>query len=450
MNPPTDPPELRRELSLLDSTMINVGSMIGSGIFLVPAIVALYLQSWWLVLIVWIIGGIVSLFGALSVAELGAMYPRAGGQYVYLSKLYGPLWGFLYGWTGFAVIITASISAVAVGFATYLGYFIPLSPAEIKILAILSIVVLTLINILGVKLGALVQNVFTFSKMGLLGLLVVFGLLLGNFETLTSGSTLPSLSGIAGPLGLALIAVLWAYDGWIEITYVAGEVKDPQRNIPLSLLLSTLIVIGLYVAVNWAYLFLLSIDTVAQSELVAADAGRVILGAAGATIAVVGVIISTIGTNNGFVLTGARIYYAMAKERLFFRSLARVNPRFRTPAASLLAQGFWSSVLVLSGTFEELFTYVVFVSWIFYAMTAIGVFVSRRKSPDAPRPYRAWGYPWTPILFILFSVYLVINTLIENPRDSLIGVGIVLLGVPAYWWWTRKSATRHPEPPPET
>lgn len=447
MNPPTASPELRRELSLLDSTMINVGSMVGSGIFLVPAIVALYLQSWWLVLVVWVIGGIVSLFGALSVAELGALYPRAGGQYVYLSELYGPLWGFLYGWTGFAVIITGSISAVAVAFATYLGYFIPLSQVEIKIVAIVSILLLTVINVLGVRLGALVQNFFTFSKAGLLGLLVVFGALHGSYETLSSGGALPSLSGLAAPLGLALIAVLWAYDGWIEITYVAGEVKDPQKNIPSSLLLSTIIVIGLYVAVNWAYIFLLSIDTVAQSELVAADAGKLIFGAAGATIAVVGVIISTVGTNNGFVLTGARIYYAMAKEQVFFNSLARVHPRFHTPAASLLAQGFWSSVLVLTGSFEELFTYVVFVSWIFYAMTALGVFVSRRKFPDTPRPYRTWGYPWTPVLFILFSVYLVVNTLIENPQDSLMGVGVVLLGVPAYWWWTRKSSKSRMDPP---
>jgi APA family basic amino acid/polyamine antiporter len=419
--------------------MINVGSMIGSGIFLVPAIVALYLQSWWLVLIVWIIGGIVSLFGALSVAELGAMYPRAGGQYVYLSELYGPIWGFLYGWTGFAVIMTASISAVAVGFATYIGYFIPLSAAGIKIVAIVSIIILTIINTLGVKLGALVQNFFTFTKMALLGLLVVFGLLHGSIENLTSGGIIPSLSGLAGPLGLALIAVLWAYDGWIEITYIAGEVKNPQRNIPWSLILSMLIVIALYVAVNWVYLFVLSTGSVAQSELVAADAGTVMLGAAGATIAVIGVVISTIGTNNGFVLTGARIYYAMAKEKLFFRSLANVHPRFRTPAASLVAQGLWASLLVLTGTFEQLFTYVIFISWIFYAMTAVGVFVSRKKAPDAPRPYRTWGYPVTPILFILFSIYLVVNTLIENPRDSLIGVGIVLLGVPAYWYWSRKN-----------
>jgi len=199
------------------------------------------------------------------------------------------------------------------------------------------------------------------------------------------------------------------------------------------------IVIGVYAAVNFMYLFILSIGTVSMSALVAADAGEVMLGAAGATIAVIGVVISTIGTNNGFVLTGARIYYAMAKERVFFRSLARVHPTFRTPSRSLVAQGFWASLLVLTGTFEQLFTYVIVVSWIFYAMSATGVFVSRFRNPDAHRPYKTWGYPVTPLLFILFSIYLVLNTLVENPRDSLIGVGIVLIGIPAYWYWARKT-----------
>jgi APA family basic amino acid/polyamine antiporter len=268
---------------------------------------------------------------------------------------------------------------------------------------------------------------------------VVFGFFFGTFDNLSGGGSPLTLTNLAGPLGLALIAVLWSYDGWIEITYVAGEVKDPQKNIPRSLILSMLLVIGVYAAVNFMYLFVLSLRTVSTSELVAADAGKVMLGAAGATIAVIGVVISTIGTNNGFVLTGARIYYAMAKERVFFRSLAHVHPTFRTPSRSLVAQGIWASLLVLTGTFEQLFTYVIVVSWIFYAMSATGVFVSRFRDPDMHRPYRTWGYPVTPFLFILFSIYLVLNTLVENPRDSLIGVGIVLIGIPAYWYWTRKT-----------
>lgn len=429
--------------------MINVGSMIGSGIFLVPAVVALYCQSSWVVLAVWALGGVVSLFGALSVAELGAIYPRAGGQYIYLSALYGPFWGFLYGWTAFAVIMPGSISAVAVGFATYVAFFIDLSPIGIKIVAIGSIVILSGINILGVRFGALVQNLFTFSKMALLGLLVAFGMWHGSLSNLAASGTLLPNADFAGTLGLALIAVLWAYDGWIEITYVGGEVKNPQTNIPWSVIVSMLIVIGLYVTVNAAYLLLLPFGSVAHSELVAADAGRVILGATGATMAVIGVILATVGSNNGFVLTGARIYYAMAKEKAFFSSLANVHPRFRTPAVSLASQGLWACLLVLTGTFEQLFTYVVFVSWIFYAMTAAGVFVSRKRFPELTRPYRTWGYPWTLVLFILFSIYLVANTLIENPRDSLIGIGIVLLGVPAYWYWATKSRDLRSENPPD-
>jgi basic amino acid/polyamine antiporter, APA family len=447
MNSSQAPQELRRELSLLDATMINVGSMIGSGIFLVPAVVALYCQSSWLVLAVWTVGGLVSLFGALSVAELGAIYPKAGGQYVYLSELYGPFWGFLYGWTAFTVIMPGSISAVAVGFATYLAYFLQLSPIGIKIVAIASILALSFINILGVKLGALVQNLFTFSKMGLLGLLIVVGLWHGSAANLSAGRALLPNLDFAGALGLALIAVLWAYDGWIEITYVGGEVKNPGKNIPWAVIVSMLIVIGLYVSVNAAYLLLLPFNSVAHSDLVAADAGRVILGAAGATVAVIGVIIATVGSNNGFVLTGARIYYAMAKEKAFFASLADVHPRFRTPAVSLTAQGIWASLLVLTGTFEELFTYVVFVSWIFYALTAAGVFVSRNRFPELIRPYRTWGYPWTLILFIAFSVYLVANTLIESPRESFIGIVIVLVGVPAYWYWARKASKPHADGP---
>ncbi|MBI4548839.1 MAG: amino acid permease [Ignavibacteriae bacterium] len=456
MIPPQSPPhgrgeqvtqsnsgELRRDLTLLDSTMINIGSMIGSGIFLVPATIALYLQSSWLVILVWIIGGIVSLFGALSVAELGAMYPKAGGQYVYLREAFGQLWGFLYGWTGFMVIISASISAVAVGFATYLGYFVPLSAIEIKLVAIASIVFLTVINCFGVKVGAIVQNSFTFLKMGALGALTILGFVLtptssGSVSNLASVCHPISLSNIAGPIGLALVSVLWSYDGWIEITYVAGEVRDPQRNLPRSLIFSTLFIIAMYVSINLAYMHVLPLDTISKSELVASDAATVILGSTGAAAVALAVMISTFGCSNGFVLTGARIYYAMAKERLFFTSFEKVHPTFHTPLPSLVGQGTWASLLVLTGTFDQLYTYVIFASWIFYGMSAGAVFILRKKYPGIERPYKTWGYPFTPIVFILFSLYLVLNTLIEDPRDSIIGLGIILLGLPAFFYWTRK------------
>ena len=422
--------------------MINVGSMIGSGIFLVPAAVAMYLPSWHLVLLVWIGGGIVSLFGALSVAELGALYPSAGGQYVYLRETYGELCGFLYGWTAFAVIMTASISAVAVAFATYLGYFFSFSPASVKVVAVASILILTTVNCIGVKAGAIVQNGFTALKLAMLAALVMVGATKGSTANLSSSAPLPALSALVGPLGLALVAVLWAYDGWIEIAYVAGEVKDPQRNIPRSLIIGTLVVIVSYIATNFIYLFVLSLGKVAHSKLVAADASTVLFGSIGAALAAVGVIFATVGSNNGFILTGARIYYAMSKEGTVFEALGKVHQTFRTPVNSLVAQGVWASLLVLSGTFDQLITYVIFTSWVFYALTAGAVFIARRKLPGLWRPYRTFGYPLTPILFIVFALFLVVNTLIEDPRDAGIGLGIVAMGFPLYAYWRRSGSRR--------
>ena len=422
--------------------MINVGSMIGSGIFLVPAAVATYLPSWHLVLLVWFAGGIVSLFGALSVAELGAIYPSAGGQYVYLRETYGDMWGFLYGWTAFAVILTASISAVAVAFATYLGSFFSFSPAAVKVVAIASIMVLTAVNCIGVKAGALVQNAFTALKLAMLAILVIVGAIKGSAANLSSSASLPTLSALVAPFGLALVAVLWAYDGWIEIAYVAGEVKDPQRNIPRSLILGILVVIAVYTAINFIYLFVLSLGKVAHSELVAADASKVLFGSIGAALAAVGVIIATVGSNNGFILTGARIYYAMSKKGTVFEALGKVHRTFRTPVHSLVAQGAWASLLVLTGTFNQLITYVIFTSWVFYALTAGSVFIARRKFPGVWRPYRTFGYPFTPMLFIVFALFLVINTLLEDPRDAGVGLGIVAMGFPLYAYWKRSGVLR--------
>ena len=420
--------------------MINVGSMIGSGIFLVPATIALYLHSSLLIILVWVMGGIVSLFGALSIAELGAIFPKAGGQYVYLREAYGPLWGFLYGWTAFTVIMCAAISAVAVGFATYLTSFFPLTATGIKLVAIISILLLTAVNCFGVKLGAVIQNGLTIIKILMLGAFAVMGLFMRNGGPGSQGAGHPfSLTDLAGPFGLALVAVLWSYDGWIEITYVAGEVKNPQKNIPQSLIISTVLVIFIYILINITYMSVLSISAISTSTLVAADAATKIFGSKGAVLAAACVIIALLGTNNGFVLTGARIYYAMASEKLFFHSLAKIHPSYRTPIPSLLAQGFWASLLVLTGSFNQLFTYVIFASWIFYAMTVAGVIVLRKRSPALTRPYSTWGYPITPVIFIIFSLYLVFNTIIEDPRDALIGLGIILAGLPAYFHWRRST-----------
>jgi APA family basic amino acid/polyamine antiporter len=433
-------PGLRRELSLLDATMINVGSMVGSGIFLVPAAVALYVHSSALIILVWSIGGVVSLCGALSVAELGAMYPKAGGQYVYLREAYGPLWGFLYGWTAFAVIMTATIAAVAVGFASYLGYLLPLSESGVKAVAIGSIVVLTALNCLGVKFGSYVQNILTVVKMAALGGLIAVSFALGHggLEKIPAAGPGVPFTKLLSSLGLALVAVLWAYDGWVEITYVAGEVRDPERNIHRSVILSTLVVIAVYILCNVSYLAVLSPEAMSHSLLVASDAASAVMGPSGGVAAALAVSVAMLGCNNGFVLTGARIYYAMSSEGLFFRSFARVHPRFHTPVPSLIGQGVWSCALVLTGTFTQLFTYVMFASWIFYGMAAGAVILLRRRSPGMTRPYRAWGYPFVQVIFILFSCLLVLNTLIEDPRDSLIGIAIILLGLPAYLYWRRR------------
>lgn len=431
--------ELRRELTLLDSTMLNIGSMIGSGIFIVPAAIALQLPSSSMMTLVWVIGGVVSLFGALSVAELGAMMPRAGGQYVYLREAYSPLWGFLYGWAAFFLINTGSIAAIAVTFAAYLGYFFPLGPAEVKIVAVASVVLLTAANCFGVKAGAMIQNGFTILKIAALALLGIlcFSLSGGSWSNLDPVLPRAGVFETLGPLGIALMAVLWSYDGWIEITYVAGEVRDPQRVIPRSLLLSTAVVIALYVAVNLGYTYVLPLDVMSGSSLVASDAAVTILGPAGAAALAVVVVISTFGTNNGFVFASPRIYYAMAKEGIFFRWLADVHPRFHTPIQSLLTQGLLASALILTGTFEELTAYVVFASFLFYAMSAGAVLVLRRRLPNAPRPYRTWGYPVTPIVFILFSAFLVVGAIVENPVGSLTGAAIIALGIPAYFFWRR-------------
>lgn len=447
MTTPGGPPGADREgalpraLTLFDSTMINIGSMIGSGIFIVPAAVALSVGSSGLMLLVWIAGGVVSLFGALSVAELGGMHPKAGGQYVYLREAFSPLAGFLYGWTSFAVINTGAIAAVSMTGASYVGYFTELTPLGVDLVAVAGIWALTAVNIAGIRPGANVQNVLTVVKIGALAAIPVAALLLpggsaGNFAPIWAPV---GGAGLAGTLGVAMIAVLWSYDGWIEITYVAGEVKDPGRNLHRALLLSTASVTVLYAAVTAAYICILSPAGMAGSSLVASDAMSAVLGPAGAALVAAAVIVSTFGAANGFIITCPRIYYAMAGEGMFFRWCARVHPRFRTPVHSLLAQAGLATAMVLTGTFGDLTTYVVFASFLFYGLSAAGVIVLRAKDPSRPRPYRAWGYPWTPAVFILFSAWLVADTVAGDPYNAMLGAAVVLAGVPAYFFFTRRG-----------
>ena len=428
---------LKRVLSLTDAIMINVGGILGSGIFMVPATVALYTLSSSLFFLVWIIGGIVSLFGALSVAELGAAMPKAGGQYVFLNKAYGPLWGFLYGWTAVAVINTASIAAVAMAFSEYLGFFFVLSRFEIKVIAILSIVILTIINIIDVKSGARFQNLFTYTKISAISIVILLGLTLngGSLNNFYPMIIDKSFFSLVGPLGLAMVAVLWTFDGWIFVTYVAGEVKDPGRNIPLSIILCMVIVLSIYLALNYVLVYVLGFDKMIGSELVMSDAASVFLGGKGAAIITVVILISLIGANNGFVLTSARINYAMSKDGLFFKQASTIHSKFKSPANALLMQCAWSSILTLTGTFNQLITYIIFASWIFYAMSAGAVIILRNKLPDLKRPYKTPLYPWIPITFIFFAVFLTINTILEAPRDAAIGSVLILTGLPFYKYW---------------
>ena len=421
--------------------MINVGGIIGSGIFMVPATVALYTTSSSLFFMVWILGGIISLFGALSVAELGAAMPRAGGQYVYLNEAYGPVWGYLYGWSAVAVINTASIAAVGVAFAEYLSFFTPLNSFDIKSVAIVSIVILTIINVIDVKSGARFQNWFTFTKIASIIIVILLGLFLdgGSTQNLSPFFNDQSFSSLVGPLGLAMVAVLWTFDGWIFITYVAGEVKNPGRNIPLSIIYCMIIIVSVYLALNYVLVFALGFDKMIGSELVMSDAASIFLGNQGGAIITIIILISLIGANNGFILTSARINYAMAKNKLFFKQAASIHPKYKSPSNALIIQCVWACILTFTGTFNQLITYIIFASWIFYGMSAGAVIILRVKKPELKRPYKTPLYPWIPIIFILFAIFLTINTIMEAPRDAGIGTILILAGLPFYYYWNKNE-----------
>ena len=443
-NEPTHQPQLLRGLGLKEAVTVLMGSIIGSGIFLTPRAIAQAVPSPGIILLVWIVSGVLTLFGALTYAELGAMMPRSGGQYVYLREAFGPLWGFLFGWTFFLVIQTGSIAAVAVAFAEYSGYFVPLSPSLIKVVAILCILLLTGVNYVGVRFGGWVQNIFTTLKVGAIVALVVLGFGLGggswgNFQPLWGGI---NQQGLLRAFGVAMVAALWSYDGWNNVGLVAEEIKNPQRNLPIALAFGTLGVVLIYLSANLVYMYALQVGQIAQSQLVAADVARKVIGPLGGAAISGAVLVSTFGTVNGFILAGPRVYYAMARDGLFFKKIGEVHRRFRTPAFSILIQGIWASLLTLTGRFEQLFTYVIFASWIYYAMLVSGAIVLRRKYPSVPRPYKTWGYPIVPMLFVAIALWFVYNTLTTDPRDSLMGLILVLLGLPAYWYWRRRGSDK--------
>jgi len=442
-----------------------VGTVIGSGIFIVPATVARGVGEWGFgtILLIWAACGILSLAGALTYAELASMFPRAGGQYVYLREAYGPLCAFLFGWMEFWVARAGSVAALAVAFATYAGFFTHLDGDwGIRWTAFLMVVVLTVVNYLGVKWGGTVQVIFTATKVSAIAALIVCSFGMGdgnaaNWEPWFSGGN-SGLAGLPVAIGTAMIGVLWAYDGWANGAAVSEEMKQPQRDVPRALFFGTLVIIGLYLCANLAYHFVLTtagVAAVPEGGRVAAVTAEVLLGRDGAALVSAAVMISTFGATNGLLLTGPRIFYAMARDGVFFKEMGDLHPRFRTPHTSILFQGLWSSLLILvpfrdllnqafswqikDSLYDQLLTFVIFPSWAFYGLTVAGVLILRRKRPELERPYRTWGYPVIPALFILTSAAFVAHTLFHQPIQSLAGIGIILLGLPAYFAWNRNA-----------
>ena len=444
---------LRRTLGFTDLVMLTLGTVIGSGIFLVPAIVLRQTgERFGLAMTVWAVGGLVSFLGALTYAELGASQPEAGGLYAYIRDAFGPLPAFLYGWTSFLVIASGSCAALAVAFSNYLGQLVPLGPIAARTVSVLVIAVVASVNIVGARRSSTVENWATGAKVG--ALLVISGLLVAvrrgvpvapHVTTIAPVSTLSLLSGA----GAAMIGVLWAYEGWQYVTFAAGETRDPQRVFPRSIAAATAALIVLYLLANLGYVAALGLPAAAASEHVAADAMRAAFGPASGTALVLLVLLSIFSATNGLTLSAPRTYYAMARDGVFFTRLRRVNPRFGTPVAAIVLYAAWSAVLAVSGTFQQLLTYVVFAGWIFYALGALSVFGSRRKFPERPRPFLTPLYPVTPVLFAIAAALLVANTLATQTREAVIGLAVVACGVPVFFVW-RTRVRRPPltvEPP---
>ena len=447
--------ELVKGLGLYGATSVVAGTMIGTAIFVVPSIMLQQMGTPWRVVLVWAFAGALSLFGALGYAELGAAIPQAGGEYVYLHRAYGPLMGFLYGWTQFFVAKTGSIAAIATGFVIYMSYFFPrlsevfwqtplaggitLRLTGLQIGAVVMILLLSTLNVLGVRRSGAVQTVFTASKLVVLAVLIVLGLTLGHgsFAHFAGSFTSNASMGFFSAFGLATVSALWAYDGWNNLSMVAGEVENPQRSIPRALIFGSLLVGIVYILTNIAYFYVLAPEEVAATNTVAAEAARRFLGGAGGAFVAVGVMISTFATLNGSILAGSRIPYAQARDGLFPQALAGIHPRFRTPAVAISAQAIIAGLLALTGQYQGLYTKVIFAEFLFYMLVTAGIFLLRWREPALVRPYRTWGYPIVPAIFVILSAALLVNTFFEQRADSLWGLLLMGSGVPAFFLWKR-------------
>jgi basic amino acid/polyamine antiporter, APA family len=474
--------QLVKGIGLTSATTLVMGSMIGSGIFIVSADIARLTDSPALLIGAWLVTGFLTIVGALSYGELAAMMPKAGGQYVYLREAFGPLWGFLYGWTLFLVIQTGTIAAVGVAFGKFLGHFYPSIAADNwivhisgniglntqNLVAIIVVLVLTVINVFGVRTGAFVQNVFTFAKTAALAGLILVAFFVGrnaeavaanfgNFWRNAGWSTMhpveigtffgigggTAMVGMATILAISQVGSLFSSDAWNNVTFTAGEVQNPKRNLPLSLALGTGIVIFLYVMANVVYLNVLPLEAIktAPADRVGTLVMKTMYGETGASLMAIAILISTFGCCNGLILAGARVYYAMAKDGAFFKRVAELNPTYKSPVAALVVQGIWTAILCVSGTYGNLLDYIIFSVLVFYILTIAGLFRLRKTRPDAERPYRAIGYPVLPAIYIALALFIDVVLLLYKPQYTWPGLIIVLLGVPVYFLTVRKSAT---------
>jgi len=459
---PLSAPQLVRGLGVWDVALITFGTLVGSAIFIAAGIVPRAVPQPAIMMGLWLLGGLLSIAGVLTYAELGTMFPEAGGAYHYLKAAYGPLFGFLFGWTSFLVTQNGAIAFLAVASAERLGYFLPfLLPTNFvatipigvttftingsQVGAAIFIATFCAINYIGLRVGAGFLNVITVVKIGSLIALAGFGLA-APAAAHPDWWSVPTDVDWVHAVGLAMIGVLWCFDGFYQATFCAGEVRDPGRSLPRGMIIGLLLTLVLYLLANLVYLRALPIEELGQSNGIGEASATALFGASWAPLITLAVFTSIFGCLASGVLTSSRIYLPMAQDGVFFRSLAKIHPRYRTPSACIVAQGMWATVLAFSGTYEQLGTYVIFAVFLFHAATGAAVIVLRRKQPDRPRPYRTWGYPWTPFLFILISLAFVISTVFERPVESFWGIVLVALGLPAYAWWRHQSRATGTQP----
>jgi APA family basic amino acid/polyamine antiporter len=444
----------KRALGLFDAVMIVIGGIIGAGIFINPYIVAQRLDSPALVIGAWLAGAAIALMGALAYAELGAMFPSAGGQYVYLRDAYHPVVAFLYGWALLLMIESGAMAAVAMTFAEYAVRLVSDQPQAsalvgaggVRAVAIGAIVFLSIINYLGVIPGSRLLNVFVVLKVAALAVLIAGGLWFSGVVDAAQQVAAPGSTGTLAAFGAALIPIVFAYGGWQNANYVAEEIKDPKRILPICLLAGTAIVALVYITINVAYLKALGLGGLAATTTPASDAARLLFGAAGDRFVTAAIAISTFGFLNLCVLAPTRVYYAMAADGAFFPQVARVHPKYQTPSLAIILQSTWAIGLTLTGTYGQLLDYVVFADWIFFGLTVGSVFIFRRTHPDTARPFRMWGYPLTPAVFVLAAIGIVMSVVRISPYQSMIGAGLMLAGIPAFYFWKSRSGARRPDP----